>query len=194
MKRVRVIGAIMMAVVFGFTSCQKDDQPTPAPVASNDFLVNGSAVGAFDLFGFEVGGRVPNTDSLTNRWDFGMRFERIIVNSGASGRGNAGVQVVNQPFDAVTVAPETGYAFDTSATQLAVKPEQWYVYNATTRSFSPIAGRTFIFRTANNKFAKMEILTALPADDNGNLVTPPTRPTRIKYQLRFAFQSNGRNF
>jgi hypothetical protein len=124
-----------------------------------------------------------------------MRFEAFLVNSAASGPGNAGVQVLNQPFEAVTVAPETGYRYDTSSTQRAIRPEDWYVYNAATRTFSPIAGRTFVFRTATNKYAKLEILSADPADDNGNLVVPPTRPTRIKYSIRFAYQPDGtRNF
>ena len=120
-----------------------------------------------------------------------MRFEKIIINSGISGPGQAGVQIVNKPFDLVNEAPQSGYKYDTTSSQLAVKGADWYNYNAATRSFSPIAGRTFIFLTATNKFAKLEILSADPADDNGNPVTPPTRPTKIKYRIRFAYQPDG---
>jgi hypothetical protein len=48
-----------------------------------------------------------------------------------------------------------------------------------------------VFRTATNKYAKLEVLSADPADDNGNLVVPPTRPTKIKYRIRFAYQPDG---
>jgi hypothetical protein len=120
-----------------------------------------------------------------------MRFETFIVNSNASGPGNAGVQIVNQPFEAVAAAPESGYKYDTTAAQKAIKGTDWYIYNAATRTFSPIAGKTFLFRTATNKYAKLEVLSADPADDNGNPVVPPTRPTKIKYKIRFAYQASG---
>jgi hypothetical protein len=185
--------SILMTVfaVAALVSCTKDDKPTPAVVTSVDFLVSGTSVGAHDLFSFETGARVANTDSISTKWDFGMRFEKIIVNSNASGPGSAGVQVLNGTFESVLEAPTTGYAYDTTGTQLAVKGPQWYIYNSTTRTFAPIAGKTFVFKTARNTYAKMEILSADPADDNGNLVVPPTRPTKIKYKIRFAHQTSG---
>jgi hypothetical protein len=181
------------AVLMLAVSCSKDDQPTKATIATTDFLVNGSASqGNYDFFNFSTGAKVSASDSNSARWDFAMRFETIIVNSNASGPGNAAVQIVNTPFDNVTIAPETGYNFDTSVTKKAIKGADWYLYNSSTRTFAPIAGKTFIFRTATNNYAKLEILSADPADDNGNLVVPPTRPTKIKYKIRFAYQSNGK--
>lgn len=194
MKSVNVVAAVLL--VLGAVSCTKEKKSTPASVVATTFLVNGSATqGSHNFFSFSTGGEVPVSDSATTRWDFAMRFEAFLVNSNASGPGNAGVQVLNQPFDAVRVAPESGYRFDTAASQRAIKPADWYIYNPQTFSFAPIAGRTFVFRTATNKFGKLEILSADPADSNGNLVVPPTRPTRIKYSIRFAFQPDGsRNF
>lgn len=185
--------SILMTVfaVAALVSCTKEDKPTPAAVSSVDFLVSGTSVGAHDLFSFQTGARVANTDSISTKWDFGMRFEKIIVNSNASGPGTAGVQVINGTFESVVEAPASGYAYDTTASQLAVKGPQWYIYNSATRTFAPIAGRTFVFKTARNTYAKMEILSADPADNNGNPVVPPTRPTRIKYKLRFAHQTSG---
>jgi len=186
---------VLAATLFltaAMVGCKKDNPAvTPATIATKSFLVSGSPVGAFNLYGFETGAPVLNTDSVSNKWDFAMRFEKIIVNSNSSGPGNAGVQVLSTPFDAVTTAPEVGYRYDTTSTNLAVKGTDWYTYNPTTRSFSPIAGKTFVFRTAANKYAKMEILTADPTDDNGAMVTPPTRPTKIKYTIRYAYQASG---
>lgn len=192
MKYAFLAAIILTAAV----SCKKEDKPTPATVATIDFLVNGSALqGNYDFFNFSTGAKVAASDSNSTKWDFAMRFETFIVNSNASGPGNAGVQILNTPFDNVTSAPESGYKYDTAVAQKAIKGADWYIYNATTRTFAPIAGRTFVFRTATNKYAKLEVLSADPADDNGNLVVPPTRPTKIKYKIRFAYQAgNTKNF
>ena len=189
---VLVIAAIMILAV----SCKKEDKPTPATVATIDFLVNGSATqGNYNFFSFINGSTVAASDSNSTKWDFAMRFETFIINSNASGPGNAGVLVLDQTFDAVTTAPAAGYKYDTAVAQKAIKGADWYIYNPTTRSFSPIAGKTFVFRTATNKYAKLEVLSADPADDNGNLVVPPTRPTKITYKIRFAYQASGaKNF
>jgi hypothetical protein len=180
--------AMMMLAV----ACKKEDSPVPAKVNTIDFLVNGSpSSGHYNFFSLANGAEVAATDSNSTKWDFAMRFETFIINSNASGPGRAGVQILNQPFDAVTAAPDAGYKYDTTATQKAIKGSEWYIYNASTRSFAPIAGKTFVFRTAANKYAKLEVLSADPADDAGNIVVPPTRPTKIKYKIRFAFQPDG---
>jgi len=147
------------------------------------------------LFSFKSGAEVPATDSASHKWDFSMRFEKVFVNSHASGPGNAGVQILNMPFEDVKMAPEAGYAYDTSGSQLAIKGSDWYIYNPTDHSFSPKAGKTFVFRTADDKYAKMEMIQAQPVDADGNLVTPPTLPTQIKYELRYTYQPDGtKNF
>ena len=185
-------GIIALAAVVGLASCEKDETPTPSVVNTKDFLVNGSATsGNYNFFKFETSAEVPASDSNSTKWDFAMRFETFIVNSNASGPGNAGVQVLSVPFDNVTDAPQTGYKYDTTAAQKAIKGSDWYSYNPTTRTFSPIAGKTFVFRTATGKYAKMEVILADPADDLGNIVVPPTRPTKIKYKIRVAYQPSG---
>jgi hypothetical protein len=188
MKRLSIIS--FAAVVLLFASCKKDN--APAVVEQKDFLVNGNPTGGnFNFFSFSQGKEVPLSDSASNKWDFAMRFEKIIVNNGVSGPGQAGAQVINTPFDLITEAPSAGYKYDTTASQLAVKGADWYSYNAQTRTFSPVAGRTFVFRTATGKYAKLEILSADPTDNNGNPVVAPTRPTKIKYKIRVAYQADG---
>ncbi|MBX9783936.1 MAG: HmuY family protein [Chitinophagaceae bacterium] len=186
--------SILAAAVLLFAvSCKKEDKPTPATVATFDFVVNGSPTqGNYDFFSFATGAKVAATDSNSTKWDFAMRFETFIINSNASGPGNAGVQIVNTPFDNVTAAPETGYKYDTTVSQKAIKGSDWYVYAG--RSFSPIAGKTFVFRTATNKFAKLEVISADALDASGNILSPtsPVRPASIKYKIRFAYQPGGK--
>ena len=189
----------LFTIIFSLSllsGCEKEQQSIPAKVNSITFLVNGSATsGSHNFFSFIKEAEVSVVDSASTGWDFAMRFEAFLVNNTSSGPGNAGVLILNQSFDSVMIAPVSGYKTDTSLAQRAIKPADWYVYNSVTRTFAPIAGRTFVFRTAQGRYAKMEILSADPADNNGNPVAPPTRPTRIKYSLRIAYQPNGsRNF
>ncbi|MFN9710193.1 MAG: HmuY family protein [Bacteroidota bacterium] len=183
------------ALVIFLASCTKEE--TAETINPNEktieLLVNGNPTGGnFTLFSFEEGKAVSTADSNSRKWDFGLRFETFIVNSESSGPGNAYAQVVNTPFPLVTSGALSGYKQDTTAAQRAIKGSDWYIYNNTTRQFSPITGKTFLFVTAANpKYAKMEILRVDPADDNGNLVRPPVRPTKIKYTIRYNYQKNG---
>jgi hypothetical protein len=189
MKKVKLAVAVLSGVMM-FTSCVKEKK-TPAVVVSKDILVNGNpAGGSFYLYSFE-NGQVNNSDSATNKWDFAIRFEKIIVNSNASGPGIATVQIVDGVFDTYSTAPESNYRYDTTATKLAVKGTDWYNYDGATRTFAPKAGKIFIFKTNTNKYAKLELLSADPTDDNGNAVVPPVRPTKIKYKIRTAIQNDG---
>jgi hypothetical protein len=174
------------------TSCKKEADRVPLAAVTGTFLVNGSNEGNFGLFSFERNALVNNeTDSISNNWDFGLRFASFITNSGISGPGNAGAIVQTAVFDDVTEAPESGYRTDLAVGDLAVKDSDWYDYNPVTRSFSPRAGQVIIMRTGSGKYAKMEVLKAEPTDDNGEIVVPPTRPTKIKYTIRYVYQANG---
>ncbi len=182
------------SVVLVLFSCKKDETK-PAVTETKVLLVNGATTGNYFLYSFANGAQVANADSATNKWDFAMRFERIIVNSGVSGPGGASVQIVDGVFDNYNTAPDAGYAYDSTTVQTAVKGSQWYNYDAATRTFAPKAGKVFIFKTNTGNYAKMEILSADPTDDNGNAVVPPTRPTKIKYTIRQAIQTDGtKNF
>jgi hypothetical protein len=191
MKRKMLLFVVVPIIVI--SSCSKNDTAAPkqaAIVSKKDLLASGSSAGSFTFYSIENESLVTVADSASNKWDFAMRLEKMIVNSKASGPGNAGVILKDGTFSSITSAPETGYAYDTTSTKLAVKSD-WYTYDPATRSFSPKAGKVFVFKTANNKYAKLEMLTAVPADDAGNAVVPPTRPTKIKYTFNLAVQKDG---
>jgi hypothetical protein len=190
MKKV-TFGLVVLSILTLATSCKKD-KTTPAIVEQKEILVNGNPAGGnFLLYNIESGAIVANSDSATNKWDFGVRFEKFIVNSNASGPGTASVQVVDGLFDTYTTAPELNYAYDTTSTKLAIKGSNWYNYDPLTRTFAPKAGKIFVFKTCTNKYAKLEVISADPTDDNGNAVVAPVRPTKIKYKFRQGIQSNG---
>ena len=188
----------MMAIAFIGTlvSCGKKDNTTPTPppsVAVTDSIEIPFSTNNYALYSFKNKMRVPNSDSATTKWDIGIRFVSIILNSHASGVGNAGVISINGIYDSYLTAPETGYAYDTTAATPAINASftnGWYNYNNVTHAFSPKAGLFFVIRTADNHYVKMEITAVNYAG-----YTPPNpTPTTLIYKFRYSYQENGRNF
>jgi hypothetical protein len=191
------IKIVVTIIVFaGFISCEKDPLTKPPIEASNgELLVDANPAGTeFTLFSFADGKTLAASEKQSNKWDIGLKDVTFVVNSGVSGPGDAGVIVVQDVFNNILEAPESGYKTDNSIGELAVSGTDWYDYNSTTRAFTPKAGVVFIIKTAQGNFAKMEVLKADPADNNGNLVVPPTRPTKYKYTIRYVYQPNGKRF
>src|SRR5262245_37202243 len=109
------------------TACTKED---PKPVALNAVTFSnlaadppsggynpntGQPIGVtrkYTLFTFKTGAIVPNTDSVSTKWDVGFNGTTIIVNSGTSGPGSAGALVQQGIFDELIEAPTTGFRQD----------------------------------------------------------------------------------
>ncbi len=173
-------------MIFILSSCSKDDVAAVTTIEKTDSIkVNFSSNNPFIFFSFKNDAIVANSDSATNKWDFGLRFTTFILNSYAYGPGNAGAILQNSIYSSVTSAPSTGYAYDTTTSQKGIKDGSWYNYNPITRSFAPKAGQTFIFRTGDGYYVKMELL----AVDYEPFVGPT--PVRLIYRFRYTYQSNG---
>lgn len=175
------------AMIFALTSCSKNDTATPITIIekTDSIKVNFSSNSSFTFFSFKNNAVVANTDSASTKWDFGMRFTTFILNSNAYGPGNAAAILQNTIYSTVTSAPATGYAYDTTTSQKAIKDGSWYNYNPVNRSFAPKSGQTFIFRTADNRYVKMELLAV-----DYEAFSGPT-PLRLIYRFRYTYQSNG---
>ncbi len=187
MKKTMLASVILCSTLF-FTmnSCKKDDAPVITVIEKTDSLkVKFSPTAPFAFFSFKNDAVVANTDSASTKWDFGLRFTTFILNSNTYGPGNAGAILQNSIYSSVTTAPNNGYAYDTTASQKAIKDGSWYNYNPATRTFSPKAGQTFIFRTATNFYVKMELL----AVDFEPFVGPV--PQTLIYRFRYTYQANG---
>lgn len=183
----------LLATGLLFSACKKDEKdPDPLPAQTASLMVSASPapMAPFSFFNFEQGESVPPAMQNTPDWDFGLRFTTFVVNSGISGPGMAGVIVRDGLFDEITEAPESGYRSDAEG-DLAVTDGEWYNYNPVTHQFAPKAGKVFIFRTATGKYAKMELVSVEPTDNDGNVVTPPTLPTRFRYNMRYVVQKDG---
>ena len=124
------------------------------------------------------------------QWDFALRLTTFLVNGNSSGPGSGGVIVQDGVYDNIKTAPTTGYAYDTTSSQRAIKDGSWYDYNPTTRSFVPKAGKVFIFRNADGvHYTKMELLSTNYVPFTGMF------PQQIIYKMRFTYQPDGsKNF
>jgi hypothetical protein len=182
-----VMAAAAFTTIVFFTSCHKDHDSTSHPTHADTAIVvvNFNSGTPYTLFSFKNKAAVSNTDSVSNKWDFALRLTTFLVNSNASGPGNAGVILQNGIFENILSAPTSGYAYDTSSTKLAIKDGSWYNYNPTTHAFAPIPGKIFIFRTADNHYTKMEILGVTYEPFSGMV------PDKLDYKIRFAYQADG---
>ncbi|MGG9961648.1 HmuY family protein [Ferruginibacter sp. SUN106] len=187
MKKTILATAVLgTALLFTVSSCKKDTAtPQVTIIEKTDSVkVNFSSATAYTFFSFKNDAIVANSDSATTKWDFGLRFTTFILNSHTYGPGNAGAILQTGIYSNVTAAPDAGYAYDTTASQKAIKDGSWYDYNPTTHAFSPKAGQTFIFRTADNYYVKMELLAV-----DYEAFTGPV-PQRLIYRFRYTYQSN----
>jgi hypothetical protein len=188
MKKTILSGiAAATAMIFMLNSCTKSgDAVAVTTIEKTDSVkVNFSSGTAFTFFSFKNDAVVANSDSASTKWDFGLRFTTFILNSYAYGPGNAGAILNNGIYSSITAAPSTGYAYDTSSSQKGIKDGSWYDYNPVTHAFAPKAGKMFFFRTADNKYVKMELL----AVDYEPFVGPT--PVRLIYRFRYTYQANG---
>ncbi|GEM_PF-783549 len=132
--------------------------------------------GSFTKFSFATG---AVTDSDTE-WDIAFRGIAIAVNGGAitgtsdepERNGNAAAAIVDGIFSEVLSADGVSFIQDADAA-FAIptgSDNGWYNYNFMTNLVVPIPGKVLVFRTHDNRVAKVEILSYYedaPANPDG---------------------------
>ena len=192
MKTIKLSLMACIALVVGFASCKKDEvkktEETKIIKTDSVRVTTDTRAGSYTLFSLKDGKIIANSDSATSKWDFGIRFFTIIVNSHASGPGSTGVITEKGIYANYMQAPATGYAYDTSSNQLAINSSVqngWFDYNGATHAFTPKAGLFFVFKTSDNKYAKVELLSATYEPFTGPM------PLWINYKFQYTYQSDG---
>ena len=162
-----------------FFSCSKDDNNPPqdnqadSVLSSNlhapqitDYTQNPPlASGPFVKFDFSSGD-ITNSDS---DWDIAFRGTTILVNGGtATGieeaperNGIAGAYLVNGLFSEINDINTQGFIQD-GPNGLAIPTGSgngWYTYDSSLAAIYPIPGKVLVLKTADGKYAKMEILS-----------------------------------
>nr|WP_294786553.1 HmuY family protein [uncultured Flavobacterium sp.] len=194
---------VSLLALFIFTaSCSSDDdknEVTPVVTTKVSNLAapqtggQGQPVGgAFTKFSFS-----QNKIVTDNSWDIAFRGTTIIVNGGAKigitdepeRTGNGAVSIASGTFASVTAFPAASTFAQDASTVYSIPTgsgKGWYSYNAETHIISPIAGKVFVVKTHDGKYAKFEILSYYK--------DAPASPTQTSespyYTFNFAYQAN----
>jgi hypothetical protein len=195
--------SILTLVAVFVTSCSEDNNNTPAvtPVVtktvSNLYAPQtggqGQPVGgAFTKFSFSENAAVTN-----DNWDIAFRGTTIIVNGGDEigitdeplRTGVGAVSTVSNTFAGVTLVPEVSTFKQDGPSTYAIATGSgngWYDYNGATNIISPRAGKVFVVKTHDGKFAKFEILSYY---QNAPATPDANSPSRY-FTFNFAYQAN----
>ncbi len=199
-NQLAIRGFASFALMTSLVACTKKEVAPTATIkaeivkdiAADPTTISGTgqpvATGKFSFFSFK-NGIVPNSDSATTKWDLAFRGTTILTNSGSSGPGIGGAIVNDALFTDIKAAPATGYAQD-SKTAFAIPTgsgKGWYTYNPITTVISPTAGKIIVVKTADGKYAKMEILSYY----KGSPTMPDAKSIGRYYTFRYAYQSAG---
>jgi hypothetical protein len=208
MRKLSITACMLMAVIF-FVSCKKEKVTVVETVTSKTVssipadtivgLSNGQPVGTgkFSFFSIESNSSIASVDSNSRKWDIGLRGSTIITNAGTSGPGSGGAFVFKGTFDELkTISADSTFRTDNAPMSYAIPTgsnKGWYVLDFVTNLLSPIPGRVMVIRTANGKYAKVEILNYYKGG-----TTPAANATDAEksakqrfYTFRFTYQSNG---
>ena len=144
---------------------------TEASVADG---VEGKERRPFKTFYFKLGTKLQSWDSSaanrkSNSWDLAFTevYNALVyVNNGSvNGPGSGGpgkgmIMAVDSPYSAVTTAPleESNLSFVGWDGYPQPYNTGWYFYSLSTHLAIPIKNRTFVLRTAEGKYAKLELI------------------------------------
>jgi len=203
MSTFKTITLVAIAIL-GFTSCSNDDDnETPLLAIESETVSNlhapqtggqGQPIGGeFTKFDFSIG---TITTSDTD-WDIAFRGTTIIVNGGVSQgtndepirNGEAAAYIATNTFEGLTTV-DVNLLVQDSETSLAIptgSDNGWYNYNSATFTITPLAGKILVFRTRDNRYAKVEILSYY--QDAPSNPDPFTDEGRY-YTFNYAYQPN----
>lgn len=222
MKRLSVLSALVVLMIFSVACSKSSSSPTPPLDKTNDgsFKVytegkvttvqnlagdtiigiapSGQPYGAgkFTFFSLVNKTIVPNSDSATSNWDIAIRGTTIITNAGTSGPGNGGGFVWVGAFDNLTAVPADSVFKTDNAPTYAITTgsgKGWYNYDGPTNLVTPLPGRVLVIRTANGKYAKIEILNyyrkgSTPAASETDAIKLAEQRF---YLFRYTYQADG---
>lgn len=153
--------------------------PRPAPVGEalvgpDTYTVDARDAARWVAFDFSRRSVVVEDPSSLD-WDLAFNRFRVRTNGGAtntSGRA-AAADLGRVSFDSVSAAPDSGYVEDLRVSASETRNpafERWYDYSWLTHRLTP-KPRVYALRTAEGKYAKMEIVSYYCADGTAGCVT-----------------------
>lgn len=196
---------IAAALAFVFTACSDDTTGPNGEEESQleihtveDLPADTGSTGEITYYSLRENSIVEDSDSASTQWDIALSATTIYTNSGASGPGEGGAIVLDQSFDATTIAPSSGYNVDTD-TLLAIPhgdENGWYNYTSDEQTpnhaILPIENKTIILKTGGGQYyAKMKILSYYEGNPEISGEQPYPPPGDRHYTFEYAIQLNG---
>jgi hypothetical protein len=170
LARALIVGAVTAAVVLLIAislrrpaiNAYAPDPRAPEEVGdrriARTYTIDATNTDRWAAFDFSRGSAVPAGDP--DGWDIAFRRFNVMTNGGEGFGGNAGVADLGVvAFDSVTEVPATGYigsSVRSDSSNAAI--ERWYDYGFTSHILSPKAN-VYAVRTADGRFAKLQILS-----------------------------------
>ena len=206
MLNLKIIPIIILAAAFVFTGCSNSTTGADdAPVSEIDIKTVENLHAPFDrenpgstpfvYFNLRTGEIVDAAEAESDNWDIGFRGTSIIINAGSSGPGNAGVVMIDVPFDEVSIAPSEGYRQDSADEPAITGNGGWYTYTGNgnpPRAIISHDDTTIILKTADgNHFAKLNIMSYYEGNpDYGTeeFANFQTRPASQHFTFKYAIQ------
>lgn len=201
---------LLLAGSIVFVSCEKEKTEAPAELQAqtvNDLAADpiigispqGQPYGSgkFTLYSLENNQVISNSDSATNKWDLGFRGTTIITNGGTGGPANGGAFIYTGIFNDLSQVPaDSTFRTDNAPTSYAIpigSDKGWYHYDGATQLVTPIPGRVLVIRTANGKYAKVEIQNYYKGGITpGASATDDDKLTKQRYYtFRYIYQPDG---
>jgi hypothetical protein len=162
-------GVALVAGVLVLLTLQRPSPPmyAPSPVVSDSArearvgpvvrTVDATASDAWTHFSFQAGAVVR--DPGPTDWDLAFRRFQIIANGGQGFFGEAGIRDLGEvPFHEVGTVPVEGYVPTVArgdSVNAAIR--EWYDYSFLSHLLTP-RPRVYAVRTADGRFAKLELL------------------------------------
>jgi hypothetical protein len=171
------LNLLLSVLILFFTSCEKssnndiiidEDIITFVELNASQYDVNildSLVTGKFEKFSFSEGDTV-----IHDNWDVAFSGTTIIVNGGDSYSvnqpqriGNAAVYIATGVMSDIRTVDLSKLEQDNTSglaivDDLGISGDGWASYDMSTHIISPIAGRILVFRTHDDKYAKMEIV------------------------------------
>lgn len=177
-----------------FSSCSEDtiEPPVDTTITATtirDLDADAAKTGSATYFRLRDSSVVTGADTATTNWDVAFRATTVFFNSGSSGPGQSAAQIVSGDFASLAEAPADGYRQDAPGAPAIMtgSDNSWYHYDPATFIISPIPGKIIVVKTADGKYAKLQILSYY----KGAPATPSATDLPRYYSFRYALQSNG---
>lgn len=149
----------------GLASCAASAEAVPAGAATLAIDASDSKTWIYVNFA-RRSPILPPTTEPPAEWDLAFQRHRVMTNGGDSGKGGVAVaKLVDQDFDALTVAPATGYVTDSHKPTgntigdlyfAFLGDDPWYTYSAEHKLGAK--PRVYVVKTTGGKYVKLQML------------------------------------